>query len=135
MSRWAEAFRAALSRNGVMASTNSQVGERAGPTPIVMSVSTVTPVGGADAPTDHEPVGASGSVPLPTSGELIERLAAVLANPRPWQRVTNPEKALVYFKGQAHRLLGPLDPIARGQFVAAEEAKMAPTSCPRGQMR
>src|SRR4051794_11112887 len=140
MSRWADAFRAALLRTGAIDSMNSQIGEGAGPTASVVSVNTVTRVGRADVGTPEDRVDTTtgtiaGPVPLPRLDELIERLGSALAMPRPWQRVTDPEKAFDYFKGQAHRLLGPLDPTARGLFVAAEEAKTNPRTYPGGPIR
>jgi hypothetical protein len=36
---------------------------------------------------------------------LVQRLAAALATPRPWQRITDPERAHAYFEGRAKRML------------------------------
>jgi len=63
--------------------------------------------------------------PLPPSeppAGLVERLARAMATPRPWQRVTDPQRGLAYFRGQARRRLTAIDPIARGLLVQAEEA-------------
>jgi hypothetical protein len=54
--------------------------------------------------------------------DLVQRLAVAMAAPRPWRRVTDPVIGLAYFRGQAHRRLEPLDPLARGLLVQAEEA-------------
>jgi hypothetical protein len=55
--------------------------------------------------------------------DLVQRLAVALAAPRPWQRMTDPEKALAYFRAQGRRRLAPLDPLARWLLVQAEEAE------------
>ena len=57
--------------------------------------------------------------------DLVDRLAAVLTRPAPWQRVIDPGKAMPYFQARARATLGPLDPLARGLLVAAEEARAA----------
>ena len=57
--------------------------------------------------------------------DLVDRLAAVLTRPAPWQRVIDPAKAMPYFQARARATLGPLDPLARGLLVAAEEARAA----------
>jgi hypothetical protein len=59
--------------------------------------------------------------PLAVHDPLVQRLAAALMAPRPWQKITDPEKALAYFQGEALHRLRPLDPLARGLLVSAEE--------------
>jgi hypothetical protein len=44
-----------------------------------------------------------------------------MAVPRPWQRVTNEEKARAYFGAEALRRLAQLDPHARVPFVVRQE--------------
>lgn len=61
---------------------------------------------------------------IPPTDAGVERLAAALAAPRPWQRIEgDPAPALAYFQGQARRRLDRLDPLARGLLVQATEAE------------
>ena len=61
------------------------------------------------------------SVPPP---DLVERLAAAMAAPRPWQHVVgDPAPALSYYQGEARRRLERLDETARGLLVQAVEAE------------
>lgn len=64
-----------------------------------------------------------GDRPAPTDlpADLVERLAQAMVAPRPWQRVTDPVRALAYFNAQARRRLAPLDALSRGLLVQAEE--------------
>jgi hypothetical protein len=76
----------------------------------------------------------AGDSPEPTSvaDNLVERLAAVFARSAPWQRVTDPQTAMPYFQARARATLAPLNPLARGLLVAAEEARTVspkPPSC------
>jgi hypothetical protein len=49
----------------------------------------------------------------PAAEHLVQRLAAALAKPRPWQRATDPELALRYFEGRAKQMLAiARDPVA-----------------------
>jgi hypothetical protein len=64
-------------------------------------------------------------IPLPVPDDLINRMAAVLARPAPWQQVNVPEAATPYFQARAHAALAPLDPLARGLLVTTEEARAA----------
>jgi hypothetical protein len=61
--------------------------------------------------------------PLAIDDPLVTRLAVALMAPRPWQKITDPEKALLYFQGEALRRLQRLNPLARGLLVSAEEAE------------
>jgi hypothetical protein len=67
-------------------------------------------------------------IPFTMSDDLVDRLAAVLADEKPWQRVSDPEKASLYFKARACAALAPLDSLARVQLVAAEEARALGTA-------
>ena len=63
-------------------------------------------------------------VPTTPPAALVERLAAAMASPRPWQRVVgDAAPALAYFKAEARRRLTPLDGLARGLLVQAVEAE------------
>ena len=56
--------------------------------------------------------------------DLVERLAAALAAPRPWQRIEgDPARAMAYFRGMARNRLDRLDPVARGLLVSSAEAE------------
>ena len=56
--------------------------------------------------------------------DLVERLAAAMAAPRPWQRIEgDPAPALAYCRGEARRRLDRLDGLARGLLVQAAEAE------------
>ncbi len=75
-----------------------------------------------DGLADREAIAAEepGRVAPPSTppADLVERLAAAMAAPRPWQRVAgDPAPALAYFMGQARRRLAPLDGLARGRPV------------------
>jgi hypothetical protein len=49
----------------------------------------------------------------PPPERLVQRLAAALASPRPWQRIVDPERARGYFEGRARRWLATAnDPLA-----------------------
>jgi hypothetical protein len=63
--------------------------------------------------------------------DLVERLARALAAPRPWQRVTDQDRALDYFRGEAKRRLSLLpDPKAQAAMVARDEVAVgAPKGC------
>jgi hypothetical protein len=61
--------------------------------------------------------------PAPPPADMEERLAAALAAPRPWQRITDETKALAYFRGMARNRLAPLDGLARGLMVSNAEAE------------
>jgi hypothetical protein len=66
--------------------------------------------------------------PRPAAAEppadLVERLVAATAAPRPWQRIEgDPAPALAYFRGEARRRLDRLDPLARGLLVQAAETE------------
>jgi hypothetical protein len=63
--------------------------------------------------------------PLAIDDPLVTRLAAALMAPRPWQRITDPEKALAYFQAEALRRLQRLSPLARGLLVISEESEAA----------
>jgi hypothetical protein len=66
------------------------------------------------------------SPPAPPDEALVQRLTAALAPPRPWQRITEPQSAGLYFQAEACRRLGLLrEPLARGLLVQAEEARAA----------
>jgi hypothetical protein len=53
----------------------------------------------------------------------VQRLSTALARPRPWQSITDPERAQAYFEAQARQRLSMLgDLLARGLLVQAEEA-------------
>ena len=68
----------------------------------------------------------------PPTGQ-VERLARALARPRVGQRISDPEKAMTYFRGEARRRLAPLDPLARGLLVSAEEAEARLLQCNEGK--
>lgn len=53
--------------------------------------------------------------------ELIQRLAAALAIPTPWQRIADPTKAAAYFEAEAIRRLLAARPEDRVGLVAALE--------------
>jgi hypothetical protein len=61
--------------------------------------------------------------PLPVPEDLVNRLATVLARSTPWQRMIETETAMPYFQARAYATLAPLDPLARGLLVTAEEAR------------
>jgi hypothetical protein len=61
------------------------------------------------------------AAPPPPEPELVARLAATLAGPRPWQRVTDPENAAAYFAAQARRLLLACPPPDRPALVEKAE--------------
>jgi hypothetical protein len=63
--------------------------------------------------------------PLPVPADLINRLAAILGRPAPWQRVIEPETAMQYFQARARATLAPLDPPDRELLVGAEEMRAA----------
>ncbi len=56
---------------------------------------------------------------------LVERLAQAEAAPRPWQKISDPAKALPLLRGEARRRLERLDPVARGLLVSSAEAEAA----------
>jgi hypothetical protein len=70
---------------------------------------------------DASPGGKPSLYPEPTP-ELVDRLAAAMATPRPWQWVSDPAPGLAYLRAQARRRLRHLDPLARGLLVDSEEA-------------
>jgi hypothetical protein len=81
-----------------------------------------------DVLADRDAIAAEGVTsdltPTTPPADLVERLAAAMAAPRPWQRIEgDPAPALAYFRGQAHRRLERLDPLARGLLVQAAEAE------------
>lgn len=86
--------------------------------------------GAFDAPdiaADHAAVAAEApdavAPPFIPPADMVEALAEAMAAPRPWQRVTDLDKARTYFVAQARRRLAALDPLARGLLVSAEEAE------------
>jgi hypothetical protein len=85
-------------------------------------------------PTATPPVdGSPDSIPSPVPDDLVNRLAAVLARSTPWQRMIETETAMPYFQARAHATLAPLDPLARGLLVTAEEMRAAMPSKPPSQ--
>lgn len=81
-----------------------------------------------DVLADRDAIAAEGvtsdQTPTTPPADLVERLAAAMAAPRPWQRIEgDPAPALAYFRGQVRRLLERLDPVARGLLVQAAEAE------------
>ncbi len=92
----------------------------------------------SDVLADREAIAAEepGRVAPPSTppADLVERLAAAMAAPRPWQRVAgDPAPALAYFMGQARRRLAPLDGLARGLLVQAAEDEARRWAAHRGQ--
>ena len=87
--------------------------------------------GGDEAPTvqagettDAEEPPARPAAPSIPPDDLVERLAAALAAPRPWQRIVgDPARAMAYFRGMARNRLDRLDPVARGLRVSSAEAE------------
>jgi hypothetical protein len=77
--------------------------------------------------------GSPDPTPLPVPADLINRLAAILARPAPWQRVIELETAMPYFQARARATLAPLNPLARGLLVAAKEARAGVPSKPPSQ--
>jgi hypothetical protein len=56
--------------------------------------------------------------------ELVERLSAALAVDRPWQRITDRDRAALYFRARAlHMLAQAYDPEAQTALVEREEAE------------
>ena len=72
-------------------------------------------------------------IPPPVPDDLVGRLAAALTRSTPWQRMIVPETAMPYFQARAHATLAPLDPLARGLLVTAEETRAAMPSKPASQ--
>jgi hypothetical protein len=70
---------------------------------------------------DGWPAGAPARTEPPA--DLVERLAGAMAQPKPWQHITDRERAMSHFMADARRRLAALDPLARGLLVQAEEAK------------
>jgi hypothetical protein len=72
-------------------------------------------------------------IPPPVPDDLVSRLAAVLAQSTPWQRMIGSETAMPYFQARAHATLAPLDPLARVLLVTAGETRAAMPSKPASQ--
>jgi exodeoxyribonuclease-5 len=92
--------------------------------------------GDRDAPTHRSP----------PPEHLVQRLATALATPRPWQRPTDPERALRYFEGRAKQMLAaardPATLVAREERLAIEHSEGAadpraagPQKGPASQLR
>jgi hypothetical protein len=65
---------------------------------------------------------------LPPSEPLVQRLTAALMRPRPWMRITDPERARGYFEARArHMLATTSDPLA---LVEREERSAAAQANP-----
>ncbi|HKM65518.1 MAG TPA: hypothetical protein VJY39_23820 [Acidisphaera sp.] len=61
----------------------------------------------------------------PPAPGLIERLAAALMAPRPWQWMTDPERAAIYFRAEARRRLALMtDDTARVEAVELVERRV-----------
>jgi hypothetical protein len=65
--------------------------------------------------------------PPPTHEPLVQRLAIALMTPRPWQRVTDPVRARVYFEARARHVLAtartsPLALVEREEQIASQFA-------------
>ena len=84
-------------------------------------------------PTAPPADGSPDPTPLLVPDDLVNRLATVFARSTPWQRVIDPETAMPYLQARARATLAPLNPLARGLLVAAEEARAAVPSKPPSQ--
>ena len=98
-------------------------------TAAAMVLAPATPEQVADEAADRAAIAADtwrgGARPAVTDPNpvMVDRLARAMATDKPWQRVTDETKAMLYFTAEALRRLTPLDTASRGLLLQAEEAR------------